>query len=296
MKILMNFFASAAYTFLLAAFLFSCQKEKSDATSQEITEEEASTYSEESSEAEASFDDVADISLVAADEEDAASVNAGRLFLPVWAELRLLIGNCAEVSIIPNDNTYPKTITIDFGNGCFGPDGKYRKGKIVLHLTGRIRRPGSVLTISFVDFYLNRAHLEGTKIVSNLSEDHTIKFSVQVAGGKVSYPNGRGYKYQSIKYRNQIEGMDTRIVRDNVFQIEGRSHTEFSNGVTINLNTETPLIKKVACPWISNGTLKIKINSRVLMLDYGFPNNGNCDNKALLTWKDGTKQRVILVP
>ncbi|MDP9229080.1 MAG: hypothetical protein M3O67_00240 [Bacteroidota bacterium] len=299
MKILsINRIIVAAFTFLLATFLFSCQKENSSTVSEEVTEEQATVYSEESAEAEASFDDVADVSMVAADEEDAASTAriAGRGFFPTWAELRLLIGDCATVTVFPNDSIYPKTIIIDFGDGCAGPDGKIRRGAIVLHLTGPIRRAGSVLTITFRNFYLNRAHLQGTKIISNLSEEHTIKFTVQVVGGKVSYPNGRGYKYESMKYKKQIEGMDTRIVRDNVFQIEGRSKTEFSNGVTININTETPLIKKVVCPWISDGTLKIKINSRVLFLDYGFPNNGNCDNKALLTWNNGNNQRVILLP
>jgi hypothetical protein len=81
-----------------------------------------------------------------------------------------------------------------------------------------------------------------------------------------------------------------------VYSIEGRSQTEFNGGLTITLNTETPLIKKVACHWISKGELKIKINSRVLFLNYGAPNNGDCDNKALLTWNDGNNQRLITLP
>jgi hypothetical protein len=56
------------------------------------------------------------------------------------------------------------------------------------------------------------------------------------------------------------------------------------------------LTKKVACPWISDGTLKIQINDRVLKLDYGFPHNGDCDNKALLPWNNGNSQRIILLP
>jgi hypothetical protein len=177
-----------------------------------------------------------------------------------------------------------------------GRDGKFRSGKSVLHLTGPIRRSGSVLTITFVNFYLNRVHLEGTKIISNLSEGTTIKFTVQVVGGKVTFPSGRGYSYASFKYKKQIAGMDTRTPRDNVFELTGWARIVFNNGTTVNLETLDPLIKKVACPWISDGTLKIKINSRVFHLDYGFPNNGDCDNKALLTWNNGNSQRVIILP
>ena len=90
--------------------------------------------------------------------------------------------------------------------------------------------------------------------------------------------------------------MDTRIVRDDVFEITGWAKIEFNNGVVIKLEIVDPLIKKVACHWISDGTLKIQINDRVLKLDYGFPHNGECDNKALLTWNNGNSQRVILLP
>ena len=286
----------AVITALFVSFLFSCQKEGSVSNSNTtVTEEEAAVYSDESAQAEASFDDVEDIGMTAAEEEAAVSAPNGRLF--PFEELRTRIGLCATITVTPNDSTYPKTVTIDFGpDGCWCADGKFRRGAIVIHLTGPIRRSGSVMTITFVDFYLNRAHIEGTKTISNLSENGNIKFTVQVTGGKVTFPTGRGYQYQGLKYVKQIEGGSTRIVRDDVYSIEGRSQTEFNNGVTITLNTETALIKKVVCPWISDGVLKIKINDRVLFLNYGAPSNGECDNKALLTWNNGNNNRLVTLP
>ena len=295
--ILINRITIAAFAVLFSVILFSCQKENSLNTAQPVNEEEAATYSDESAQTEASFDDVEDVSFTAAEEEGTESAPNGRLeFHPSFEELRLRIGHCATITVTPNDSTYPKTITIDFGDGCLCADGKFRKGAIIINLTGPIRRSGSVATITLRDFYLNRAHIEGTKVISNLSENGNIKFTVQVVGGKVTFPSGRGYKYESLKYVKQIEGGSTRIVRDDWYSIEGRSKTEFNNGLTVVLNTESPLIKKVACPWISKGTLKIKINDRVLFLDYGAPNNGDCDNKALLTWNNGGNSRLITLP
>jgi hypothetical protein len=285
----------AALYIFVAAFLFSCQKENSN--SQTVTEEQAVVYSEESTEAEGSLDDAEDVAMTAADEESAeAGTSIGGRYLPGFEELRKRIGQCAEVTVTPNDSTYPKTVTIDFGAGCTGPDGKFRKGKMVLHFTGPLRKPGSVVTLTFVDFYVNRAHIEGVKVFTNLSELPVHKWNITIVDGKVSFPNGRGYKYDGTKTVKQIAGMDTRTVRDDVYQIVGRSKTEYNNGTTININTEDPLIKKVACHWKSEGTLKIKINDRELKLDFGFPKNGECDNKALLTWDNGNKQRVILLP
>lgn len=286
-----------AALFMSAAF-FSCQKETSlNNPTNEVTEEQAATYSDESAQADASFDDVGDLAMTAADADNSASIGrTTRLYIPDFAELRVVIGTCPTVTVSPNDSTYPKTITIDFGDSCVGNDGKLRSGKIVIHLTGPIRRSGSVMTITFVSFHLNHVHLEGTKIISNLSEPNTIKFTVQVVGGKVTFRSGRGYSYESFKYKKQIEGMDTRIVRDDVFQITGWATIKYNSGLEIKLETVDPLIKKVNCPWISDGTLKIKVNDRVLKLDYGFPHNGDCDNKALLTWNNGNSQRVILLP
>ena len=297
-KFSINRISIAAFTFLIASMLFSCQKDlSSSSNTQPVTEEQATTYSEESSIAEASFDDAEDVATTAADEENNASeygIN-GRVsnFRPLFTELRAAIGDCAEITVTPNDSTYPKTITIDFGNGCLGRDGKFRSGAIIIHLTAPLRRPGSVVTITFRNYFVNRVHLEGSKVISNLSDPPMHKWSVQVVGGKVTFPSGRGYSYQSIKVKTQVDGMDTRIVRDDVYELTGRSQTEFNNGLTITLNTETALVKKVSCPWISDGKLKIKINDRVLFLDYGFPSNGECDNKALLTWNNGNNQWVI---
>ena len=295
-KFSINRISIAAIAFIFATMLFSCQKDLSSANNQTVTEEQAASYSEESSMAEASFDDAEDIATTAADEEgNSSEYGINGRFAPSFIELRAAIGNCATITVTPNDSTYPKTITIDFGSGCLGLDGKFRSGAIVIHLTAPLRRPGSVVTITFRNYYVNRVHLEGTKIISNLSEPPTHKWRVEVVGGKVTFPSGRGWSYQSVKTKTQVAGMDTRIVRDDVYEITGRSQTEFNGGLTITLNTETPLVKKVACPWISDGKLKIKINDRVLFLDYGFPDNGQCDNKALLMWNNGANQRVIIL-
>ena len=288
----------SAFIFLFISFLFSCQKENSlDSSKNTVTEQDAATYSDESAQADESYDDIADISMTAADADNTAST--GRLsrdYHPDFAELREAIGNCAAITVSPNDSTYPKTITIDFGDSCVGPDGKLRSGKIIMDLTAPLRKPGSVLTTTLVSFYINHIHIEGTKTIINLSENGAVKFSVEVKDGKVTFPGGSGYSYESSKTKVQVAGMATKACRDDVFEITGSATITFNNGNVVHFEVVDPLIKKVACPWLNEGTLKITINDRVLKIDYGFPHNGDCDNKALLTWNDGNSQRVILLP
>lgn len=301
----LNRITLAAFAVMFSIFITSCQKEGSLSTTDETVTDEQATITEESTIAEASFDDADDIAFTAADEEGNAagfgvegrsSGDQGRLYLPDFSELRDRIGNCATITVTPNDSTYPKTVTIDFGDSCRGLDGKVRSGKLVLHFTGPIRRPGSVVTLTFVRYHVNRVHIEGTKVFKNLSTPPIHKWSIEVVDGKVTFPSGRGYRYEGIKTVTQIAGMLTRWVRDDVYKITTRSSTRFNNSWTVNINTEDPLIKKVACHWISDGTLKIRINDRVLKLDFGFPNNGNCDNKALLSWNNGNSQRIVILP
>lgn len=282
---------------VLIVFLFSCKKEASLSNNDPeppATEEQASAYADEASQAEASFDDVEDIALLASFEESIVSEGSGRIF--PFLQLRLRLGPCATVSVTPQDSTYPKTVTIDFGAGCLCADGKFRKGSVVIHLTGPIRQSGSVMVITYVDFYLNRRHIEGSNTITNLSANGNIKFTVQVAGGKVTFPNGRGFAYEGLKYVRQVEGGTTTTLQDDVFLKEGRSETHYNNGTAVVLNTETPLMKKRICPWINQGVLKIKINGHTFHLDYGAPANGDCDNKALLTWGNANAQLLITLP
>ncbi len=284
-----------AFALSLAIFLFSCKKENTNAGEAAMTDAQAEEYSAESMETEASYDDLQDISMAAADEEGIISAGRGQGVRPFpFSRLRVRIGAKAVITVTPNENTYPKTVSIDFGAGDNCPDGKYRKGKIVLHFTGPVRRPGSVVTMTLVDFQIGRVKIEGTKVITNLSENGIVKFSVSVAGGKVIFPNGRGYTYEKMKYVKQIAGSTTTEISDDVYAIEGFSKTTYKNGVVIAINIIEALIKKVSCAWVSEGELVMKIKNHEFSLNYTFPNNGDCDNKALLKWNN--KEQIILLP
>ena len=290
----------AAWILLSSVALVSCQKDSS-LQNPAVSEDEAMTATEENTAADAEYDDVAEIGLSAgADLEAEASdngtatqsVNDGGLGVRVhlFEDLQFKIGPCTKIEVSPNDSTFPKRVIINYGDGCICRDGKFRKGAIVLHFTGPIRRSGSVLTITFRGYYVNRVHIEGTKTIKNMSENGIHKYATLVENGKVTWPNGRGFTYEGAKIVTQVRGMETRTIRDDVYSIEGRNKTVYANGTVVIKNTETPLIKPVACAWIVKGILKVKINDRVLYIDFG---NGDCDNKATLKWAGGERQITL---
>jgi hypothetical protein len=280
-------------TFFIAFTLVctSCQKEvKTSATV--VNDADASVIAQENAAADAEYDDLDEVGFsadadlqVSSNSElggtaNGAGVGAG---LHVYDNLSFKIGPCTKITVTPNDTTYPKTVVIDYGDGCICRDGKFRKGAIVLDFTKPLRRPGAQLTITLNNYYVNRAHIEGTKVIKNLTSGGTHQYSVVVTNGKVSWPNGRGFSYAKTKMVTQTTGMETITIRDDVYSISGRSATTYANGVKVVLNTESPLVKPVACPWVVSGIVKIKINDRILFLDFG---NGECDPKAWLKWND----------
>ncbi len=292
---LMKSMRLTAIILCLSLVFFSCKKDSKDAVDP-ITEAEAEEYSLESMEAEASFDDIQDISMTAAEEEGLASAakpgTAGRPF--PFLKLKLRIGTRAVITVTPDDNTYPKTVTIDFGDGDNCPDGRFRKGKIILHFTAPVRQPGSVVTITLENFQVGRVKIEGTKVITNLSENGNIKFSIEISDAKVIWPSGKGYTYEKLKYISQIEGGGTDDILDDVYAIEGNAKTTFKNGVTTTIATREALTKKVICPWISAGVLQVNVRNHEFQLDYTYPANGECDNKALLKWKN--REKIVVIP
>lgn len=285
----------ALMTTFSSIILLSCQKENSSDSESPLSDEQVQLYADESREAETSLDDGDVLALITAEEEGLASAG-GRTFLPTFEELRLRIGNCATITVTPDDGSYPKTVLIDFGAGCLCPDGKWRKGKLQLHLTAPIRQPNAVVTLTFIDYFLNRTSIKGKKIFKNNTENGAFRFSIQAVGIEVEFPNGRGYKYNGNKDVEQVAGMATISLRDDVYEITGLATIKLNNGPVIHLKTNSPLVKKIVCTWISNGVLQIKIKNKTYLLDFGYPDNGACDNQALLTWNNGNNQSIIILP
>jgi hypothetical protein len=284
--------AAIAMLFLMALSVVSCKKDNSSQTS--VSDTEAQTISQEDAAAESEYDDITELGLAAGADMESGAIDNGRIAtdgntarirIDLFVNLALKLGPCVTITAEPNDTTFPKTVTINYGDGCICRDGKLRKGKVVLYFSAPPRKSGSVLTITLQDFYVNRAHIEGVKTVTNLSANGAVKYSVKIEGGKVSWPNGRGFTYVGTKTVTQIEGASTIACADDVYSIEVRTQIKYANGITVTKNTESPLIKPVACHWIVKGVLKITINDRVLYLDFG--TGGDCDKRALLTWANG---------
>lgn len=284
--------------------LSSCEKETSQNGTEEEQQMEASQASAEAdAQAENIFSGIFDDAYGANNE---VGLEGSGVF---WGRPDTLspVLRCFTVTVIRLNPPapFPVKVIVDFGNGCLGPDGHIRRGKIITVYTGRLIHVGSVAETTFENFFFDSIHVEGAHRIENttpplMAAIHARRFNVDVTNGKLTKPNGNYIKWDSHKVINQIDGMATPLdPRDDAFKIEGSAHGTVKRGnliVAWNSTITEPLIRRLSCRWIVRGRIRtVRVNTSttspwVVILDFG---NGVCDNLATLS-VNGTTHIITL--
>lgn len=305
MKYRFGFTQLAAIIFLSGMFFFvSCSKENSQSGTDAQEEEVSKVSGEADAEAESVFNEFFDD--VMGVNNDVGVSGSGVFF--GRPDSLVPVARCFTVTVThPNNTPFPAHVVIDFGTvGCPGPDGRVRKGKIIIHYTDRLTVPGAVATTTFDRFFVDAINVEGTHKITNISgtpvppANIARKFKVEVINGKLTKPNGDYIEWNSLKTITQIEGLITPdFPRDDVFKIEGSANGKVRRGnllVRWESTITEPLIRRLTCRWIVRGKIRtvranLPNNSRwVAVLDFG---NGICDNLATLTINGITRQITL---
>ncbi|MBU0488793.1 MAG: hypothetical protein KKA07_05335 [Bacteroidetes bacterium] len=199
---------------------------------------------------------------------------------------------CPSLLITPFDTgSWPKTIVIDFGTtNCVGTDGASRRGKINCSLTHWYRMPGSVLTITFQDYYVNEYKVEATKTVTNngLNADSNYVFTLNVQNALITTPLNKQFTWNSTRTHEWIEGEPTVLnPYDDVYLVTGSANGVSSANENYTITITEALNVLVGCRWVRAGKLKINIESlSEIGVDYG--DTPACDASATVTYMGAT--------
>lgn len=194
----------------------------------------------------------------------------------------------------PGIGVFPKTYTLDYGDGCTF-NGITRAGTLTITLTDYFMNAGSVMTIERGDdYFINGRKLEGTiTYVNTTTNSEMPQWNRTIANGGIVTLNGAYYTFSGQRTVKMTAGVNTLILADNIYEISSGNHTVVnpSNGNTLSMTVVEPLIKKYACPNISQG--KLSLQGVVLdgVLDYG---DNTCDNQAVYTHSNGATFPVTL--
>jgi hypothetical protein len=193
-----------------------------------------------------------------------------------------LIG-CID-TIIVDTLSNPKTILIDFGDDdCVGYDGRIRTGKLYITYSGRYREAGTIITITPDDYTVNGHLLQGQKTIENLGLNASgqLHYAITVSGTVTAPDNSWTISYEANRVRTWIEGQNTLMLWDDVYEINGSGSGINRNGVAYTSTITYPLRAQVGCNWIVSGRITVEPEGYATRyINFGL---GECDSGFTVT-------------
>jgi hypothetical protein len=183
---------------------------------------------------------------------------------------------CAVVTHdLPN-----KTITIDFGDGCTDPRGRVREGKIIVQYNDHRYVAGAYRIVTFEDFFINGVGVEGTRTVTNTSEEgQPPSFTISLVGGRLDFGDGTYATRESERvrtwYRGVVPANDYVLVTGSSEGVN-RDGAEYSVEVLDALRFNRNCIRFIPV----SGKIEITVGEVTGTVDFG---DGTCDNIVTIT-------------
>jgi hypothetical protein len=192
-----------------------------------------------------------------------------------------LLAPCAVVT--ESSSTFPKTVTIDYGTGCVDANGRTKKGKIIINVSGDMRVAGSKRTLTFDNFYINEIKIEGSRNAENTGPNTAGNMVVKVTGD-ITASNSEFTRSRSFtRYREWVSGISTCEISDDEIHVTGSGKAIGRRGIEIpHTITEKIVLKPGQCKYPLSGKVDIGGKRRGVILNF---DNGSCDNVAEATTK-----------
>jgi hypothetical protein len=242
-------------------------------------EDTDTTASNENSFAQASFNEVGNIS----DQAAAGSMSSYR---QNGADNGYILSSCATITFDTINHNNADSITVDFGTqNCLCKDLRYRRGKINITYT----KPHywdslDVITITFSNYYVNNYGISGIKTITNMGRiNGQSTFNVTVNAGTITKPTGGSFTWNSNITRKWTAGENTPFFwLDDEYTYTGSSNGFSSNGQSYTALITSPLVRQLVCPkWFVKGVLDFTPNAKPMRsLDFG---TGACDDIVVVT-------------
>jgi hypothetical protein len=232
-----------------------------------------------------------DISGLEEEIMEKSSVNFGR----IAAVNDTFNYECATVTVIRKTETLPGKVTVNFGTGCQGEDGRIRKGIIEWTFTDRIRIPEAVIITSFMDYGVKKATGDEFVMIDNISKKTTTNTSTAESNDAISLKreidmkmklsDGTTFTHAGTK-NITVSGLNTgRWTRTHkILQGSAVSGTD-RKGRAYTQTATTDIVRNGACAKLGfykpvSGIMTITHDNKTKVVDFG---NGNCDGEVSVT-------------
>lgn len=195
----------------------------------------------------------------------------------------------ATATVTPVGAAFPKTLTIDFGNGTVGMDGVNRSGKIVATFDGPFGSEGASAEVLFVNYTTGQYTLAGTyTFTNNGTGSGKPTYAETVTNGVISWGTQEVLWNASLT-RTWAEGDTTDLtsdtlaltgLTDDVFTLTGTAEGNDSNTHPFTLEITSGVKLPSNCKYITEGMVDVSpANFNTGSVDYG---TGECDIQATI--------------
>jgi hypothetical protein len=209
------------------------------------------------------------------------------------ARIEEVLGKCVTVTI--DTVSVNRSVIINFGTtNCLCVDGRNRRGRILASWTGKYRDAGTVVSITYDNYFVNDNQIKGTHKTTNMGANTAgnLVYKIEVNGIIVKANNGGEITWLSTRQREWVAGASTPLnILDDTYSITGSANGTVASGAAYTINITQALVRKMACNWFESG--KIELTPQGLTtrtLDYG---NTGCDANATFTI-NGSTYNVVL--
>jgi hypothetical protein len=186
-----------------------------------------------------------------------------------------------STSTLWSSTTYPKTITIDYGTGIVGSNGKTRKGKIKVTINS-----GTVLAenldIEFEDYISEGNTVYGSLVFNYSNLNNLGSYATTINGLGLTFVSANGtMKWNGSFNLERSSGESTPRINDDIFKFSGSTTGVDFSGTSYVVSTETDHTIDLNCNnIITAGTSKITPNGKdEHSVDYGI---GTCDGNGVI--------------
>lgn len=196
------------------------------------------------------------------------------------------------VTINPVGYSFPKTITIDYGDGVELINGRTLKGVISIVASAPIFTNGATRTVNYQNFFVDSTQIAGEAVRTFSGTDSTERVFTNVSDLVITFADETVLLRHGQHTRNLAEGFETIFDHsDDLILITGSVNYTAEDQTTFGKTIIEPLTKRGGCRYIVQGVVEFNYNGeQFAMLDYG---NGSCDDVATII-KDGETVQITL--
>ena len=202
--------------------------------------------------------------------------------------------DCRTITVDPEErDVFPKTITIDYGEGCEIREGLVKRGRIVIEMSAAPNSDEWEKTIRFERYSVNDKRFEGGKNISFKKEGRRDLPTWEIGSRiKIHWDEESFVQQSMVRTRVQTVGFFTpRRPMDDQFIVSGTTTGVNRKGKGYKTTITEPLHSSRDCRWIKKGVIVLNVRGESeAVLDYG---DGTCDNIATIT-RDGEVKEIKL--